>query len=198
MSSTTEDWITVTDDAIPELGRVGVYDFLMSGAGEPWRFGWRSRAKKDSFAFWHRHFAGFKDVSQENNAYDCESELEAVPIIHSMWRYLAAHSLAGYRLIRCYANGMTYGSDGTLHTDTTLLNTYTTIYYPHEKWDPDWGGETLFFNADKTDLVGCVYPKPNRLVTFDGRVWHVARGLSRTCPVLRVTLMFKTDRRDAE
>jgi SM-20-related protein len=101
--------------------------------------------------------------------------------------------MQGHRLVRCYANGQTYGSDGNLHTDTTLANSYTSVYYPHEAWFPDWGGETVFFNAAKDDIIACVYPKPNRIVIFDGTVPHVARGVSRVCPVLRVTLMFKTD-----
>jgi SM-20-related protein len=106
--------------------------------------------------------------------------------------------LQGHRLIRCYANGHTYGSDGTLHTDSTRPGTYTCVYYPHQMWHPNWGGETVLFNQDKTDIVACVYPKPNRMVVFDGTIPHVARGVSRICPVLRVTLMFKTDMRDAE
>ena len=189
--------IRVIDNALSEYWRRDIYDFLLGGVGMPWRFGWKSSTKKDQFSFWHRHFAGFRKFTENDDAYDCEAELEAIPFIRDVWHLFAASSLLGHRLIRCYANGMTYGSDGTLHYDTTLPDTYTTIYYPHGHWSPDWGGETMFFNNDKDDIVECIYPKPNRLVTFDGRVWHVARGVSRSCPVLRVTLMFKTDQRDA-
>ena len=55
------------------------------------------------------------------------------------------------------------------------------------------GGETVFFNREKTDIIACVYPKPNRLVIFRGNFPHVARGVSRTCPALRIALMFKTE-----
>ena len=197
LTAAMDSWIRVNDTVLPEQRRREVHDFLIGGSGVPWRFGWKSRAKQDPFAFWHRHFAGFRDVAEENDAYDCEPELEAVPLILDVWRHLASQLLVGHRLIRCYANGLTYGSDGTLHSDSSLPNTYTTVYYPHEIWSPDWGGETMFFNPERNDVVACVYPKPNRLLTFDGRVWHVARGLSRICPVLRVTLMFKTDTKDA-
>jgi SM-20-related protein len=67
------------------------------------------------------------------------------------------------------------------------------VYYPHHSWHPDWGGDTVIFNQEKTDIIGCVYPRSNRMLIFDGTIPHVARGVSRICPVLRVTLMFKTD-----
>ena len=96
------------------------------------------------------------------------------------------------RLIRCYANGTTYGSDGTIHIDSKSDRGFTSVYYSHPAWYPRWAGETVIFNDDKSDIVASVYPKPNRLVVFAGNAPHVARGVSRTCPVLRVTLMFKT------
>jgi len=111
---------------------------------------------------------------------------------------LSAGLLRGHRLIRCYANGHTYGCDGAGHTDAKEPHNYTSVYYPHKFWRPDWAGETVFFNPDKTDIIGCVYPKPNRMVVFDGRIPHVARGVSRICPALRVTLMFKTDMANAQ
>jgi len=158
-----------------------------------WAFGWRSRGAKDQFSFWHRHFAGYILAGGDATAYDCEPELRQFPVIHALWLELAELMPEKHRLIRCYANGHTYGSDGTVHTDTALPNTYTTIYYPHESWHPDWGGETVFFNRARDEIVASIYPRPNRMLIFDGRIPHVARGVSRLCPVLRVTLMFKTD-----
>jgi SM-20-related protein len=184
----------IHNDVLPDEQRRAVNNFLHAGG---WAFGWKSQDKTDSFAFWHRHFGGYRPGTAEHDAYDCEHELAAVPIILAFWRHLAEHLLPGHRLIRCYANGAAYGSDGTLHTDSTLPGTYTTIYYPHQRWHPDWGGETVFFNQGKTDIVASVYPHPNRMLMFDGTIPHVARGVSRTCPVLRVTLMFKTDTPDA-
>ena len=52
------------------------------------------------------------------------------------------------------------------------------------------------FNQEETDILASIYPKPNRLLIFSGIVPHVARGVSRICPVLRITLMFKTELRD--
>jgi hypothetical protein len=69
----------------------------------------------------------------------------------------------------------------------------TVIYYPHPTWHPNWGGETVFFNQDRTGIIAPIYPRPNRLVIFAGNIPHVARGLSRTCPIMRNTLMFKAE-----
>jgi SM-20-related protein len=52
------------------------------------------------------------------------------------------------------------------------------------------------FNPEKTDIIAAVYPQPNRLAVFRGSLPHVARGVARICPVLRITLMFKVERRD--
>jgi SM-20-related protein len=188
----------IRNDVLPDEHRATVNNFLHVGSGDAgWKFGWRSSYNKaDSFMFWHRHFGGYRHSGGDANPYDCEPELEPFPIILAFWRYLASDLLRGHRLIRCYANGATYGSDGTLHTDSKVPGTYTCVYYPHSGWHPDWGGETVFFNQEKTDIIASVYPRPNRMLVFDGTIPHVARGVSRTCPVLRVTLMFKTDTSD--
>jgi SM-20-related protein len=95
-------------------------------------------------------------------------------------------------LMRCYANGYPSGAEGGVHLDSLEPNHFTAIYYPHPAWDPDWGGETVLFNNDRSDIVASVYPRPNRLVIFRGNVPHVARGVTRRCQELRITLMFKT------
>jgi len=78
------------------------------------------------------------------------------------------------------------------NTDFISASACTAVYYPHLQWDPDWGGETLIFNREKNDVIAAIYPRPNRLLLFPGFVYHVARGVSRACPVMRITLMFKT------
>jgi SM-20-related protein len=183
------------DNVLPDEERRRVNNLLFSGGGSAgWTFGWKSHTQKDAFSFWHRHFAGYLKFEDEH--YDCEPELAKFPLLHTFWQLLAAKTLQGHRLVRCYANGQAYGSDGTLHVDAAAPNNYTCVYYPHREWHPDWAGETVFFNRDRTDVIATVYPRPNRLAVFDGTLPHVARGVSRTCPVLRVTLMFKTDTLD--
>jgi SM-20-related protein len=162
-----------------------------------WGWGWRSNRSRDAFRFWHKHFAGKlqSDGSgqPEDMGEDCADELkQSYPLIWCLWEDVSTLLLKGHTLVRCYANGLQYGSDGTVHTDSVVQTSYTSVYYPHAQWNPDWGGETMFYDLAKTEILGCSYPKPGRLVCFPGTVPHRAAGVSRTCPVLRVTLMFKT------
>jgi SM-20-related protein len=191
--------LTRVDNLLQDDQRKLINNFLH---GPGWKFGWKSRANTDVYSFWHKHFAGAiqpDHLSSERaeEPYDCADELQRkAPLLHTFWQGLEKTALKGHTLVRCYANGHTYGSDGSLHTDSVSPRSFTSIYYPHERWSPNWGGETVFFNQEETDIVASIYPKPNRLLIFQGTIPHVARGVSRTCPVLRITLMFKTETKD--
>jgi SM-20-related protein len=175
------------DNLLTESTRAQVDDFLRTGG---WKFGHKSSAKRDEFAFWNKRFAG--PSSSRKGLYDCAEELRtAAPLLFGFWEYLTRGPFKGRTLVRCYANAQAYGSDGTVHTDSKRDDSYTAVYYPHAEWHPDWGGETVLFNADRTDILAAIYPKPNRLAVFKGNIPHVARGVSRTCPELRITLMYK-------
>jgi SM-20-related protein len=76
--------------------------------------------------------------------------------------------------------------------DSSVPTHFTLVYYPHLSGHPNYGGETVFFDPSGSDIIAAVYPRPKRLVAFPGTMPHVARGVSRKCPDLRVTLMFKT------
>jgi SM-20-related protein len=192
--------IVIVDDVFPEATQREVHGFLKGGG---WVFGWKSNQKADPFAFWHRHFAGNihpDHLAREGKGqqYDCAAELgERVPLLHRLWLDLARGALAGHRLVRCYANGHPFGSEGSVHTDSVSPLSFTSVYYPHDAWHPNWGGETVFFTGDKSDIVAAVYPRPNRLLVFPGTIPHAARGVTRVCPEMRITLMFKTEREPA-
>lgn len=182
--------VLVVDNLLHTLARKQVLTFLRRGA---WQFGWKSKGSTDTFSFWHLHFAGHRKAKNEEQ-YECSGELEKIPLLQEFWRGLrAADMYRGHSLVRCYANGQCYGSDGTVHTDSKSDKSYTAVYYPHDDWSPNWGGETMIFTPDQSDVLATIYPRPNRLAIFKGKLPHVARGVSRTCPELRITLMFKTD-----
>lgn len=189
---------TYFDNFLSELRHKQVNAFLHQPG---WAFGWKSSSRSgsaDSYAFWHKHFAGSKGTDhpgkEQQLPYDCAEELQRnAPLLHAFWQHLESTILKGHTLVRCYANGYPYGSEGTLHTDAISPKSFTSMYYPHERWFPNWAGETVWFDEEKTDIIASVYPKPNRMVVFPGTTPHVARGISRTCPILRVTLMFKTE-----
>ncbi len=184
------------DNALDPALQKKVYDALRNGH---WKHGWRSNPKTDQFTFWHRHFAGNVNPDHvkeggKGDQYDCANELKRQnSLVYEAWQFLQGTALRGHTLVRCYANAFPFGCDGTIHTDSTAQNSFTSVYYPHDEWHPNWGGETVFFNHGQTDITASIYPKPNRLVLFPGTVPHVARGLSRSCTKMRITLMFKTE-----
>ena len=95
------------------------------------------------------------------------------------------------KLLRCYANGHTYGNDANIHYDDFRENTITYIFYPIKTWNVDWGGETIFWDRTDREIIESVIPKSNRLLIFPSKLWHGARPMSRYCSSLRITLMFK-------
>ncbi|WDD92027.1 2OG-Fe(II) oxygenase [Burkholderia sp. FERM BP-3421] len=182
--------ITVVDNFLPGAEQSAIYHTLSNGA---WTHGWRSRSGEGAQPFWHQHFVGPKGSLQTGQEEQGEEKLARdAPLLHAFWGRLSTSYLSAHDLHSCYANGLPYGTDGALHTDSLAPGACTAVYYPHTEWDPDWGGETILFNEQKDDILAAIYPKPNRLLIFPGFVHHVARGVSRTCPVMRITLMFKT------
>ncbi|MEH6418615.1 2OG-Fe(II) oxygenase [Pseudomonas sp. CGJS7] len=187
---------------IPDLGDVAIYDdivpvdlqrSILKLVRRPiWAYGWKSVKAANRFCFWHAHFAG----GEEDSRASCEDELAgnalAAPV-HELWKLLSANILKGHEPMRVYANGHTYGVEGYVHTDSTdEQNYFTTIYYAHAAWEPDWAGETVFFHWGSDDISKAVNPKPGRVVQFRGATAHAARSPSRDCPELRICVVFKT------
>ena len=183
--------ITIQDNVLAPDSQQAMLDFLR---GPGWGYGAFSDPAPDASRYWYKHFAGYVQTGQENRDPDqIDRELEgAAPLAAEMWRQIQPAFLPGQRLTRCYANGYPFGSEGGLHMDSNIPSHCTVIYYPHQAWHPNFGGETLFFNAAGDEIIAAVYPRPNRLVVFSGTIPHVARPISRKCPDLRITLMFKT------
>lgn len=159
-----------------------------------WETGWKSNGGRDAHSFLHKHFAGWVSLDDDGNPhpYDCEQELQQKdPFLFGLWRSAHERLFKDYRLVRCYSNAMAYGMDGYVHTDSRDPNNYTAVYYPHARWSPNWGGETIFYNQQENRVTGCFFPRPNSIVLFDGRIPHRANGVTRSYTGVRITLMFK-------
>ena len=98
-----------------------------------------------------------------------------------------------YRAYRAYTNHAAYGDVLPIHTDALPgARELTALWFVCERWDPDWGGETLFFD-DGDDARHVVSPRPGRLVLFDGAIRHAGRPPNRNCYVPRYTLAIKLE-----
>lgn len=185
----SEPVIHLYDDVLDVAQLAEVQTFLEKGN---WKFGAESVAFKvpGSYRYWYTDFAKCKEPSYTQ---DCSSELNATPIIARMWDQLKSSIFAGHVLVRCYANGYPYGCEGLVHNDSSDPNHYTALFYANLTWHPNWSGETVFLTSQMpAEVVAAVLPRPNRLLVFRGDIPHVARAISRLCPLLRITLMFKT------
>ena len=38
-------------------------------------------------------------------------------------------------------------------TDASAAGNYTAVYYPHDRWSPNWGGETIFYNEQENRVI---------------------------------------------
>ncbi len=117
--------------------------------------------------------------------------------IRKIWEKLAERLKPHKFSVRgVFLNGQTYGLDNAIHTDrpTDEEGWYTAIVYLNPKWTIHDGGETMFYNDERTDVIMSVLPKPGRVVFFDARYAHWGRGPTRNCQELRVTLAYRLTR----
>jgi SM-20-related protein len=99
-----------------------------------------------------------------------------------------------YRPYRAYTNVASYGDMLFTHTDCLPdQHDLTALWYLCERWDVEWGGETIFYDA-QDDVACAVTPKPGRLVIFDGAIKHVGRPPNRICYAPRYTFAIKFER----
>jgi SM-20-related protein len=129
-----------------------------------------------------------RDVADELDALD-----ESLEPIKVAWRRAAELLPPGSLFVNCYVNGYTYGTDGYPHYEVSgprASEQRTVLFYCCERWEPAWGGETVFFDGDG-DVAASILPRPRRALVFKGDVLHVARAPSRFCPVERRVLVFK-------
>jgi len=80
---------------------------------------------------------------------------------------------ASYKLVRCWAIAHQTGSHGDIHQDTG--GDFSVIIYPHETWHVNWGGETIFFDHNKYEIIKSLLPLPRQAVAFNSTIFHCAR-----------------------
>ena len=160
-------------------------------------YGWKASGNNDyDQGHWNNLIIGFRNNKSETEDLQEDSVFKDSSI-YPIWNKLKM--LTGEReLLRCYFNSYTYGTDGYLNKDVNKNNitedklNETILVYCNKEWAPDWAGETLFFNTDKTEIIHATLPKRNRILVFDASIPHVGRSPSRACFSQRKILAFKT------
>jgi hypothetical protein len=93
--------------------------------------------------------------------------------------------------IRAYVNSAVYGDSYYIHRDSPEdSNDITVLYYANLNWQPDWGGETIFYKDDN-DAVLAVSPRPGRLVVSRGAILHRGTVPTHDCYEARLTIAYK-------
>lgn len=94
---------------------------------------------------------------------------------------------------RAYVNSAVYGDGYYIHRDCPQhSNNVTVLYYANLIWQPDWGGETLFYKDDY-DAILAVSPRPGRLVVSRGAILHRGTVPTVDCHEQRLTIAYKLD-----
>lgn len=112
------------------------------------------------------------------------------PIWKELLDQVCAEAEEGFKPCRFIINGQTLGQQGMKHTDFdpwASKRTSTFLCYLNKEWEPDWGGETIFFDHRTNEPFETVIPEPGKMVHYEGMIPHLANP--PTVPnVLRVTL----------
>lgn len=92
---------------------------------------------------------------------------------------------------RAYVNCSVYGDAYDIHRDCAPHERHVTaLYYANLEWQPDWGGETIYYN-DEGDAEFAITPRPGRLVIARGALLHRGNVPTRSCYEERYTLAYK-------
>ncbi|HEU4591018.1 MAG TPA: 2OG-Fe(II) oxygenase [Steroidobacteraceae bacterium] len=125
----------------------------------------------------------------------CEMPLENLPRT-TLWQateraIVAVRPAQRFLPYRVYTNFASFGDALLTHIDAAgTAPELTALWFLCEKWDCEWGGETLFYD-ESGDAQIAVSPRPARLVLFDGAIRHAGKPPNRNCPVARYTFAIK-------
>ena len=170
--------ISVFDDLLPQPELIGLHRTLLNAGYARTEY---ARPETEE----HRHWAAELPLSQ----------LPTFPLTAPTLAAVAVHDPAhAYEPYRSYVNVAHFGDMLYSHVDCAPgVGELTALWYICDRWDHEWGGETVFFDARK-DVRAAVSPKPGRLAVFDGEVSHAGRAPNRICFATRYTLAFKFKR----
>jgi hypothetical protein len=97
----------------------------------------------------------------------------------NFFKEVISNGLSEYELERSWVLVSSPFSTYYYHVDNSVetVKRKTLLYYLNNRWDRNWGGETLFAN-DSGDCEVAVAYKPGRVVIFDGSIEHKPSAIS--------------------
>ena len=84
-----------------------------------------------------------------------------------------AEDLPSTKLWRIQGNLQVEGMVQTPHLDlfTNTETERTVLFFPHYKWEKEWGGEFVTYDSDN-NIEGKYLPLPGRLLLIDNKIKH--------------------------
>lgn len=146
---------------------------------------------------WYYPLAAADDIAQEDVAPKLRALDAPLLPIANCWDTITRSHAYPIRLYECVLSANAFGTEGRLHRDILNPETgdrerhHTALVYCCKEWNPDWGGETLVFNDDSSDIVAAILPRRGRIVKITGDPPHVGRSVARICPADRRVLVYK-------
>tara|TARA_B100000401_G_scaffold425413_1_gene355095 strand:+ start:496 stop:1038 length:543 start_codon:yes stop_codon:yes gene_type:complete len=96
-----------------------------------------------------------------------------------------------FKVMRVYANGQTFGQDGSFHQDDTRENTYTFLMYVSDINTQNIDEIGGFTQIKMKDGIMNIEPYIGRAVMFKSNLFHRGLAPSRESDILRQTIAFK-------
>ena len=155
-----------------------------------WRFGQKSD-ESTIYPMWFQHY------------YDCKPHLgsgyrdgtyEGLQAIGNRFMDIVGDE---YILLRNMVAGNTFGQDGDIHKDwLEESESLTGVLYLNRRWEDNWGGETIVYNKEQTELEISKF-EAGKLIVFDGSNPHIGKGPQRACGELRSIIAVQAVKKDA-
>ena len=67
-------------------------------------------------------------------------------------------------------------------------NQMVILHYSNLTWNPEWGGETVFYKNNARDILESNPYIPNRAILFDGEINHTIKAQNMLGPCFRFTM----------
>ena len=173
--------IEIFDDVFAEHDAQIIHD-MITNDNFLWHYYHKSE-KGTAVYHWHR-LAGHNENELIENDFEW-----VMPIWnHILFKYELDTKYGINTFRRIYFNAHTYGIEPLPHRDD---GDFTMIYYPDMKWRKDWGGGTVIWNEETTEIEKHIAYTGNRLMVFPARRLHQAQPINLDCYRLRTCMVFK-------
>ena len=141
-----------------------------------------SSSIKENFGFFHY------------GANPTEEELEKYTFYQRVRKSISRDN---YYFVNSLINAQAFGDQTFIHQDMEEYGLTFLFYIIDYEWNPDFGGETVFYN-DKKEIVHTVIPRRDRYMLADSRILHVGRCPNRLFIGDRFTLSIRFRLKDGK